>query len=715
MIKIAFAGNPNVGKTALINSIAGSNLKVGNWPGVTVEKKEAEFIYENEKIQLIDLPGVYSLASHTVEERVTRDFILNENPDIIINVVDSTNLDRNLYLTTLLKETGKPILIALNYFDEFEKLGYKFDREKFTEYTGLETIETVAVKNRGQNELIAKAVKMVKGKKGAEYKLRYEKMVQQEIECVKNKISDEKYKKVIDAFGLNFTAIKLIEKDGYFAEMIKSKFGFELELIAKENRERLESEMSEDIETIMAEHRYGIIKSVLEMTLKTTMKSRLEFTHKVDKLLLNRVFGIGIFLFMMYIVFLVTFNGSAPFIDWIDGFINGYIGKYAGYLMQGTPDWMSSLVMDGIIGGVGGVLSFVPLMIFLFFFLALLEESGYMSRAAFLMDKLMRSIGLNGKAFLPLLLGFGCNVPSIYATRTLEDEKSRKITALISPLMSCGARLPVYALFTAAFFPENMPLVVMTLYFAGVFVAVLIAFVFKKVKNFGRSEEMFLIELPPYRMPTAKMIWNSMWIRTKEYIQKAGTVIMGVLIILWALTYFPAEGDAEKSFIGRGAKFIQPVFQPTGFGENWEAVASIVPGIVAKEVVVGYLSQTIGNEKESKEAVVYDFAGDTKNEVVGVVSAVKSSVESIIKFKVEGFELKGGEDSFNEKLRAKFTPLSAYSFMIFVLLVIPCVATLGVIRQEFGWKMMFIEIGMLSVIPWVAATIVYQVGSLIIK
>jgi ferrous iron transport protein B len=716
MIKIAFTGNPNVGKTALINSIAGSNLKVGNWPGVTVEKKEAEFMLGDEKIQLIDLPGVYSLASHTVEERITRDFILNENPDIIINVVDSTNLERNLYLTSLLKEIGKPILVALNYFDEFEKLGYTFDNKKFMDYTGLETIETVAVKKRGQKELIEKAVELVKERKGADYKLKYSKSIQQEIECVKSKIiGDEKYKQIINAYSPNYIAIKLIEKDSYFIESVNIRFGINLEDFAKDNKDRLESEMAEDIETIFAEHRYGVIKSVLEVTLKMTMKSRLEFTHKVDKFLLNRVLGGVIFLFMMYVVFLVTFNGSAPFIDWIDGFINGYIGKYAGYLIEGTPDWMTSLVLDGIIGGVGGVLSFVPLMVFLFFFLALLEESGYMSRAAFLMDKLMRSIGLNGKAFLPLLLGFGCSVPSIYATRTLEDEKSRKITALISPLMSCGARLPVYALFTAAFFPGNMPFVVMTLYFAGVVTAVAIAFVLKKLKYFGKSEEMFLIELPPYRMPTAKMIWNSMWHRTKEYVQKAGTVILGVLIILWALTYFPAAGDAEKSFIGRGAKVIQPIFQPTGFGDSWEAVASIFPGIVAKEVVVGYLAQTIGKETETEEEVVYDFATDSKNEIIGLATAIKSSVESIVKFKVEGFELEGAEDSFNNKLREKFTPLSAYSFMIFVLLVIPCVATLGVIKQEFGWKMMFIEIVILSVVPWIASTAVYQIGSILIK
>lgn len=716
MIKIAFAGNPNVGKTALINSIAGSKLKVGNWPGVTVEKKEAEFIYKGEKIQLIDLPGVYSLTSHTVEERVTRDYILDESPDVIINVVDTTNLERNLYLTLLLKELGKPMIIALNYYDEFEKLGYSFDREKFTKYTSLETIETVAVKNRGQHELLDAALKVAKDKKKFEHGVKYEKLIQQELDCIKNKLSTLSYwKSVENMYTPDFAAVKFLENDSYFFERLKSQTGAEIEDIAKKNRENLEHEKSEDVETLLVEQRYGIIKSVLEMTLTTSIKSRLEFSDKIDKILLNRLFGVFIFLFLMYTVFLVTFNGSAPFIDWIDGFVNGYIGKYTGFLMEGTPDWMRSLVIDGIIGGVGGVLTFVPLMVFLFFFLAVLEESGYMSRAAFLMDKLMRTIGLNGKAFLPLLLGFGCNVPSIYATRTLEDEKSRKIVAMIAPMMSCGARLPVYAMFTAAFFSKNMAFVVITIYLIGVLMAVLTAIVLKKLKYLGESEEIFLIELPPYRLPTVKMVINSMMIRTNEYIKKAGTVIMGVLILLWALTYFPSGGNAEKSFVGMSAKLIQPVFAPTGFGDSWEAVASIGPGIIAKEVVVGYLSQTIGKSIEEEEVVEYNLLKDTKDEIVALFMAVESSIESIVKFKVEGFELDGGEDSMKIKLREKFTPLGAYSFMVFVLLTVPCVATLAVIKQEFGWKMMISEIALLSVLPWVVSTLVFQVGSLVVR
>ena len=715
MIKIAFAGNPNVGKTALINSIAGSKLRVGNWPGVTVEKKEAEFVYNGEKIQLVDLPGVYSLTSHTVEERITRDYILEEDPDVIINVVDTTNLERNLYLTTLLKELGKPMIIALNYFDEFEKLGYSLDREKFTKYSMIETVETVAVKNRGQNELIEAAIKVASEKKKYELSARYEKIIQQEIECVKNKIGELPFwNKVFQNYTLDFAAIKFLERDSYFLEKISKEAEIEIEDIAKKNKENIEIEKSLDIETILVEQRYGIVKSILEMTLTTSMKSRLDFSDKIDKILLNRAFGVFIFLFLMYTVFLVTFNGSAPFIDWIDNFVNGYIGKYVGHLMDGTPIWMESLVVNGIIGGVGGVLTFVPLMVFLFFFLAILEESGYMSRAAFLMDKIMRTIGLNGKAFLPLLLGFGCNVPSIYATRTLEDEKSKKIVALIAPMMSCGARLPVYAMFTAAFFSKNMAFVVITIYLIGVTIAVITAFFLKKWKGLGKSEEIFLIELPPYRLPTFKMIINSMLIRTNEYIKKAGTVIMGVLIILWVLTYFPANGDAEKSFIGMGAKIIQPIFQPTGFGNSWEAVASIGPGIIAKEVVVGYLSQTIGKEVEEKEVVEYNLIEDTKNEIIGLAVAVKDSAESIIKFKVDGFELEGGEDSMKVKLRERFTPLSAYSFMIFILLTVPCVATLAVIKQEFGWKIMFSEVILLSVLPWVVSTTVYQIGSLFI-
>ena len=446
MIKIAFTGNPNVGKSALINAIAGSNLKVGNWAGVTVEKKEAEFEYKGEKIQCIDLPGVYSLSPYTLEETITRDFIINEKPDVIINIVDSTNLERNLYLTMLLKELEKPMIMALNFYDEFEKLNYKLDIKKFEELVEMDVIMTSATKRTGIQELLDKALIIAKSsKKNKKYTLLFDKCIEDAIGEVKCKINcDEKLQKASKKFGIDFLAIKLLEQDKHLLEILKSEYDYEEDSSILKITRQLEDDHDEDIETIFAEGRYGTVKGILAKTFTTSIKSRLDFTDKVDRVLLNRYLGLPIFFLIIVGLMGTVFNGSAPLIDWIDGFINDYLGKYVGMLIDdSTPNWLASLIMDGILGGVGGVVVFVPLMLYLYFFLAILEESGYMSRVAFLMDKVMTKLGLNGKAFVPMVLGFGCTVPAIYATRTLEDDSSRRLTAAMAPFMSYGARLPV--------------------------------------------------------------------------------------------------------------------------------------------------------------------------------------------------------------------------------------------------------------------------------
>ena len=467
MIKIAFTGNPNVGKSALINAIAGSNLKVGNWAGVTVEKKEAEFEYKGEKIQCIDLPGVYSLSPYTLEETITRDFIINEKPDVIINIVDSTNLERNLYLTMLLKELEKPMIMALNFYDEFEKLNYKLDVKKFVDMIEMDVIMTSATKRTGVQELLDKALVIAKeSEENKKYTLLFDKCLEEAIGEVKCKINcDEKLQKASEKFGMDFLAIKLLEQDKHLLEILKTEYKYEEDSSILKITKQLEDDHDEDIETIFAEGRYGTVKGILAKTFTTSIKSRLDFTDKVDRVLLNKYLGLPIFFLIIVGLMGTVFNGSAPLIDWVDGFVNDYIGKYVSMLIdENTPNWLASLVMDGILGGVGGVVVFVPLMLYLYFFLAILEESGYMSRVAFLMDKIMTKLGLNGKAFVPMVLGFGCTVPAIYATRTLEDESSRRLTAAMAPFMSCGARLPVYGLFTAAFFGAKAGMVVMSLY-----------------------------------------------------------------------------------------------------------------------------------------------------------------------------------------------------------------------------------------------------------
>lgn len=729
MIKIAFAGNPNVGKSALINAIAGSKLKVGNWPGVTVEKKEAVFIHKGEEIKLVDLPGVYSLSPYSLEEKITRDFILEENPDVVVNVIDSTNLERNLYLTFLLKELEKPMIMALNFYDEFAKLKYKLNMKEFQDMIEIPAIPVSALKGTGIEELLDSIITMSKNKeKGKKYSLPFDKNILSIIHEVEYKIlTNEKLLPATKEYSKEFLAIKFLERDAHIIEKIKDKYGIDTTGMFDEDIEKLENKYDNDSETILAEGRYGTVNGILARTFTTSIKSRLDFTDKVDKILLNRVLGLPLFFLIMAGVMAFVFNGSAPFIDWVDGFFGDFVGKYVGMLVEGTPDWLSSLIIDGIVGGVGGVLTFVPVMVFLYFFLAILEESGYMARVAFLMDKIMRKLGLNGKSFVPMVVGFGCTVPAIYATRTLEDESSRKLTAAMSPFMSCGARLPVYGLFTAAFFGAKAGLVVVSIYIFGIIVAILVGLGLKNLKGFKSENKALLIELPPYRIPSLKVILNSTWLRVFDYIKRAGTVILGIMMILWALTYFPNNGDSNSSYIAKFGHTFAPIMKPTGFGDRWETVAAIPPSIAAKEVVVGFLAQALplAEEAEGEEEVAETtFGEDLMEQVKGFGGAVKDSVVGMLSLDVEGLFTTPDAEEIEEEGRGivqatanlwpndDLAPLRAYSFMVFILLVVPCVATLGAIKHEFGWRYLGFVVSIMLVVPYVASTLVFQIGKL---
>lgn len=728
MIKLAFTGNPNVGKSALINAIAGSKLKVGNWPGVTVEKKEAFFTYKGEEIQLVDLPGVYSLSPYTLEEKITRDFILEENPDVVINVVDSTNLERNLYLTYLIKELEKPTVMALNFYDEFDKLKYKLKLKEFQELIEIDAISVSALKGTGISELMDKVVSIAKEKEKEKFSLPFDKETTALIRDIVTTIEgDSKFDEVLKNYSSEFIAIKLIERDSHIIEKLKTKFNVDAEGLFEEKILKLEDKYDNDSETILAEQRYGAVNGVLAKTFTTSIKSRLDFTDKVDKILLNRVLGLPLFFIIIAGVMAFVFNGSAPFIDWVDGFFADFIGKYVGRLVEGTPDWLNSLIVDGIVGGVGGILTFVPVMVFLYFFLAILEESGYMSRVAFLMDKIMRRLGLNGKSFVPMVVGFGCTVPAIYATRTLEDESSRKMTAAMAPFMSCGARLPVYGLFTAAFFGAKGGIIVVSLYLLGILIAILVGLVLKNVKGFKSENRALLIELPPYRIPSLKVILNSTWMRVFDYIKRAGTVILGIMMILWALTYFPNHGDPNSSYIAKFGHTFAPIMKPTGFGDRWETVAAIPPSIAAKEVVVGFLAQALPLEEGSSEEEVVEettFGEDLVEQVKGFGGAVKDSVLGMISLDVEGlFATPDAEEIEEEGMgivqatanlwpNDELAPLRAYSFMTFILLVVPCVATLGAIKHEFGWGYLGKIIGIMLVVPYVVSTLIFQIGKM---
>ena len=442
---------------------------------------------------------------------------------------------------------------------------------------------------------------------------------------------------------------------------------------------------------------------------------------------MNKFFGGIAFLAIIYAVFVIVFDGSSPFIDWIDGFFSDFVIKYVGHAIEGVPDWLSSFILDGILAGVGSVLTFVPLMFFIYFFMAILEESGYMARVAFILNKMMTKVGLSGKAFIPMLIGFGCTVPAIYSTRTLEDEKTRRLTGVIATFMSCGARLPVYSLLAAAFFSKNAALVVVSIYVFGVFMALLVAFVLKRFKYFKGNNTELLIELPPYRLPSAKAVWSNMRSRTFSYIKKATTIVLGILLIIWFFQYFPNKGDAESSYIGQAAKVVQPVFKPTGFGDRWEPVASIVPSIIAKETVVGFLGQILlsQGDDEKKE---YNFVSDLKDQVVGLGGAAVESVKSlghIATFKIATLEMKSQEEldqdaggniipAIRSLWNDKYGQLRAYSFMLYVLLVVPCAVAMGALKQEFGWKLLAFQVSMLLILPYVVSTLFFNIARLFI-
>ncbi len=707
-VVVALAGNPNVGKTALINSLTGAKLKVGNWPGVTVEKKEVFLKYKDTNITFVDLPGIYSLTPFSVEERIARDFLINSKIDAIVNVVDSTNIERNLYLTTQLAqlaEFGIPILLVLNFWDEVRKKGIKINTELIESVLGVKCIPAVAVDGTGVDTILEILVSgNLKTPKPITFSEDLERLVKRVEEDLRSFFKDR------CPYPVRWAAVKVVENDEEVTEAL-GKLGFDASSYRAE-AEEIERLKGEDIATIFAEERYSFISGLVREAVKRPYERRMEITDVLDAIFMHRVLGLPIFLLLMYLVFKLTFDGSAPFIDWVDGLINGFIAKWCSYLINlaGLPEWLRSLLIDGVLQGVGLVLSFVPLMLFLYFFLAVLEETGYMARAAFVMDRLMHSVGLHGKSFIPLVIGFRCNVPAILATRTLERERDRKLTALLVPFMSCGARLPIYALFTGVFFKKHQAEVVLLLYLMGVLVSLAVGVILRKTVLKGESPP-FIMELPPYRFPTWKMLWNSIWMRTKAFVHKAGTVIALSMVILWLFTNLPFGTSPENSLLGKFSREVAVVFKPAGFGNSWQAVAALIPGTIAKEVVVGALGQLYGVEEESASEKPTEFADDLRQQIKGFFLACRDSFYSMFgSVKVGVFEMEEENTGIATKIAADFSPLSAFSYMVFCLLWIPCIVTLGAYYREFGWSTVGIAILITTVVPWIISTLIYNLG-----
>lgn len=717
-ILVAVAGNPNTGKSTLINTIAGTKLHVGNWPGVTVEKKEAYFEYKGIKIKLIDLPGTYSLSPYTQEELIARNYLIHNKPDVIINVVDATNLERNLYLTIQLLELGIPVVVALNIYDEAMKKGYKIDVKKFEDLANVKVVPTIATKKEGIKELIETVIDISTRKQLLPEGFFYGKDIDEALKELEISIQ-KNYPQLFQRFPKKWLLLKILEND----EALYKELNLKPENICLEKIKNLEKVYSEDIESTIADIRYSIASRISNQVLSKKEISTIDYTEKIDKIILNRFLGIPIFLLMMWFVFKIAFDVSSPFVDWIDSIISGPLKSWTEYFLtiMNTRGWIISLVTDGIIAGTGFVLVFVPVIGMMMLIITFLESSGYMARAAFVMDRLMNTIGLHGKSFIPMLLGFGCNVPAIYATRILETERDKKLTAMLIPFMSCGARLPVYVVFIGTFFENSPGTILWSLYILGIFMAILLGLILKK-SFFKGSSPVFIMELPPYRVPTLRDLYIHTWQKLKHFVIKAGTYILAVSIIVWFLLNLPwGTMDKKDSLLGKFGNAISPVFEPLGFG-NWEAASSLITGIMAKEVVIGtmsqiYVKQNKNNENYHKKP---DFYQDLKDIGNSFVSAGETAIKNVFSgFGVKSLSSEESEEELMERtslrlaLKSVFTPVAAYAFIVFVLLYWPCVVVGIAIKQEFGtWKMYLLAALLQSMIAWLIAFIVYQGGKI---
>ncbi|OQX87713.1 MAG: ferrous iron transport protein B [Candidatus Omnitrophica bacterium 4484_70.2] len=659
--RIALAGNPNSGKTTVFNLLCGAREKIGNWSGTTVEKKQGYFTHQNEKVEVVDLPGTYSLSVYSLDERIARDFLIKEKPDLVVCVVDASNLERNLYLVIQLLEMGQPVLLDLNMMDMVEKSKIKIDTQKLSRILGIDIVETVASKGKGLRELKEKIVGNLRRKERKIFRIDYHSL-EKTIEEIASLLKDKK----ILSIPPRGAGVRILEQDFELLNKVKEAIP-QIEKIKEKAETEITRLIGEDLETFIIEKRYAFLRGVIKECVKkeVSLEARLTFSDKLDKVLTNRILGIPLFLFFMYLLFQLVFTLGTPLADLVDGFF-GKLTESAKLFFenQNLPAWLGSLVSDGIISGVGSVLVFLPNIMFLFLGISILEGSGYLARAAFVMDRFMHALGLHGKSFIPMLLGFGCNIPGIMATRTLESRKDRILTILINPLMSCSARLPVYTLFASAFFPKNQGLVVFSLYLLGIVLAIFVAKVFKHIFFKGEVAPL-VMELPPYRIPIPRNVLLSMWTRSFLFIKKAGTVIFLAVVFIWLLSSLPlgAQYAGENSLIGKLGKILAPLFKPAGFG-FWQVAVALLFGILAKEVVVGSLGTLYG----------------------------------------------ASEEGLKEVLLQHFSPLSAYAFLIMTLIYIPCVAAIATIKRETNWKWTALAVSYSLILGWVLSVLFYQIG-----
>jgi ferrous iron transport protein B len=704
-LTVALAGNPNAGKTTLFNALTGARQHVGNYPGVTVETFQGVCTHGSIRMNLVDLPGTYSLTAYSPEERVARTFLIHERPDVVIDVVDATNLERNLYLAVQILELGLPLVLALNMSDLAARRGIAFDLTLLQALLGAPIIPTVGKTGEGKTELLdAVSAAGRRAVSPVALHIAYGEALDAEIAPLQQRL--EALDALPDGVPARWLAVKLLEGDADLAARLARP---EIVTAAAEAAHRLEALVGDSAEALIADRRYGFISGACQAAVRHTVERRHEFSDTIDAVVTDRLFGLPIFLGLMYLVFTLTFTLGEPPMRWIEAGFGELRGAIGGLWPASPASLLRSLLINGIIGGVGGVLVFLPNILLLFLAIAILEDSGYMARAAFLMDRIMHKMGLHGKSFMPMLIGFGCSVPAILATRTLESRRDRLTTMLVVPLMSCGARLPIYALIIPAFFPEpwHGPML-WSIYLIGIALAVLCAKLLKSTLLRGETPP-FVMELPPYRMPTLRSLSIHLWNRGGAYLKKAGTVILGISILLWAMQQWPgipareaealagrraaaqtlvdgaarthalaqvggdeAEAALRASLMGRLGRGLEPVLRPCGF--DWKLSTAMIGALAAKEVFV------------TQMGIIYALGGDTDE----------------------------ASAPLREKIRTDYTPLAGFCVMLFCLISAPCMATIAVTRRESGsWRWALLQLGGLTLLAWVVTAAVFQVGSLL--
>jgi len=663
---VGLAGNPNVGKTTVFNRLTGMRQHVGNWPGKTVERAEGHFKHGSYEYDVVDLPGNYALSAHSMEEIVSRDFIVDDDSDVIVNVVDAANLERNLYLTVQMMELGANLVMALNMNDFAKKKDHIIDIKAMSELLGFPVVEVNAKTGDGFDELLTTVEKQSSSPIDTSAKLSYGDELREHLGELQALI--EKDSNLLDVPSV-WTAIKLLERDSIVIEKIQGSS--QSSAILKETDKvagHLHDVYNEGAEEVIANARYAFIGGLMAEAVKRPAVEKESTSDKIDKIVTNRILALPIFAVIMWVMFQFTFTIGAPFQDMIDVAFGTLAEWVAGFIAN---EYLASFICDGIIGGVGGVLTFLPIIILMFLFLSILEDCGYLARAAFSLDKIMHKlVGLHGKAFIPMILGFGCGVPAVMATRTMENEGDRMLAMMLVPFMSCTARLPIYAIFIAAFFSENQGLVLLSIYILGIVVALIVAAILKRTMFKGLSSP-FVMELPTYKVPSVKGVLLHTWEKVKGFLRKAGTIILACSIVLWALSIFPlgVEYGSAESVLGMIGGVIAPIFAPLGFG-TWQAAVAILAGLAAKEVVVATFGTLAGMEEDD-------------------------------------------EDGITQLVHDTFTPLSAFSFMAFTLLYTPCFAAIGAIKQEtnsYKWALTMCAITLVT--AYIVSFLIYNVGLL---